>query len=100
MEVNSIRKVLNLISNLNIETYNLDYKIRRIDYCYILETGDYTIYFEDIPCENRKYIEVSYKLSNPFCIKLNKRDSKYFRLIFKLLLTNWLRNHYLEVNKN
>ena len=49
MEVNSIRKVFDLINNLNHGSYDLDYKVRRIDYCYELKVGNYIIYFEDIP---------------------------------------------------
>lgn len=49
MEVNSIRKVFDLINNLNHGSYDLDYKVRKIDYCYELKVGNYIIYFEDIP---------------------------------------------------
>ena len=96
MEVNSIKKILNLISNLNFENNNLNHEIKKIDYCYELKVSDYTIYFEDIPYEKDKYLEVSYKLSNPISIKLNKKDIKYFRIIFNLLLTNYLRNCKLQ----
>lgn len=92
MEVNSIKKVLNLISKLNVEDCELNFKIRKIDYCYELTFKDYTICFEDIPYERNKYIEISNKLSNHYSIKLNYREIQYFRLIFKLLLTNYLRN--------
>lgn len=95
MEVNSINKVLNLISNLDSDNYNLDYEIIKIDYCYRLIINDYTIYFEDIDYEKDKYIEISYKLSNPIEIKLGKKDIKYFRIIFDLLLINYLRKRRL-----
>ena len=39
MEVNSIDKIVNLISNLNFETFSPNYKIRKIDYCYELKTN-------------------------------------------------------------
>ena len=79
MVVNSIKEVLELISNLD------DYKIKKIDYCYELEVNDYIIYFEDDD------LEVSYKLSNPISIELNKEDIKYLKIIFKLLLINYLK---------
>lgn len=95
MEVNSINKILNLISNLDSDNYTLDYEIIKIDYCYRLIINDYTIYFEDIDYEKDKYIEISYKLSNPIEIKLDKKDIKYFRIIFDLLLINYLRKRRL-----
>lgn len=95
MEVNSIDKIVNLISNLNFETFSLNYKIRKIDYCYELKIDDYTIFFEDIYYDKDKYLEISYKLNNPIEIKLGKKDIKYFRIIFKLLLINYLKNFRL-----
>lgn len=95
MEVNSIDKIVNLISNLNFETFSPNYKIRKIDYCYELKIDDYTIFFEDIYYDKYKYLEISYKLNNPIEIKLGKKDIKYFRIIFKLLLINYLKNFRL-----
>lgn len=92
MEVNSIRKVFDLINNLNHGSYDLDYKVRKIDYCYELNVGDYTIYFEDIPHIKNLYIEVSYKRKEHINLKLSKRNVKCFRLIFYLLLINYMRN--------
>ena len=51
MAVNSVRKVLKLINNLNIEDSKLNFEIRKIDYCYELNVNDYTIYYEDMPYE-------------------------------------------------
>lgn len=96
MEVNSIRKVFDLINNLNHGSYDLDYKVRKIDYCYELKVGDYIIYFEDIPHIKNLYIEVSYKCKEHINLKLSKRNVKCFRLIFNLLLINYMRN--LEFN--
>lgn len=95
MEVNSIKKVFNLINSLNVEDSNLNFTIRKIDYCYELNVGDYTIYFEDNPYDKDKYLEINYECIEDVCIKLNKRNTKLFRLIFKLLITNYLRNRAL-----
>lgn len=96
MEVNSIRKVINLIRSLNVEESELNYTIKKVDYCYELNIDDYTIYFEDIPYEKNKCIEICYKLTEPLYIKLSKKETKYFRIIFSLLLTNYLRNCKLQ----
>lgn len=95
MEVNSIDKIVNLIGNLNFETFSPNYEIRKIDYCYELKIDDYTIFFEDIYYDKDKYLEICYKLNNPIEIKLGKKDIKYFRIIFKLLLINYLKNFRL-----
>ena len=84
------------MNNLNVEESELSYTARKIDYCYELNIGDYTIYFEDIPYEKNKYIEICYKLTDPLYIKLSKKKTKYFRIIFRLLLTNYLRNRRLQ----
>lgn len=46
MEVNSVRKVFDLINGLDIENLKPDYKIRKIDYYYELTVGDYIIGYE------------------------------------------------------
>lgn len=95
MEVNSIKKICNLIDNL-LDDYDLRFKIRQIDYCYELTIDDYTIYFEDIPYEKNKYLEINYKINNSIYIKLSRKEIIYFRIIFKSLLTNYLR--YLRLS--
>lgn len=98
MKINSIKKILNLISNLNFEEGTMNYDIRKIDYCYELTINDYIIYFEDIPYEKVKYLEINHKLGNNLNIKLSESESEiiYFRLIFRLLLTNYLRNRWIQ----
>ena len=83
-------KVLNLIANLDLEAREPTYKIRKIDYCYELEFDDYLIYYEF------NYIDIHYKSSDPICIKLDRKNNKFFKVIFKLLLISYLKSLYMN----
>lgn len=82
--------ILNLIANLDLAAREPTYKIRKIDYCYELEFDDYLIYYEF------NYIGIHYKLSNPSFIKLNRKNNKFFKAIFKLLLISYLKSLYMN----
>lgn len=96
MKVNSIDKVLNLISSLDVAKSELNFEIRRFDCSYELTAYGYTIYFDDCRHLKEKYLEIVYNLGKHIYIKLSNREIVYFRIIFNSLLTNYLRNRWIQ----
>lgn len=53
--IDSARKLLALLRNIEVESSTVTYKVRKFDNCYELEFDDYLIYFES------RYLEIHYK---------------------------------------